>query len=55
MKMSQVYNLNQVFFHKLHHPCCLGNFADYGRQFYEDDRNTRSQSQNEEKPSRLSL
>ena len=35
--------------HKLHHPpCCLGNFADYGRQVSEGDRDTRSQSQNEE-------
>ena len=35
--------------HKLSHPpCCLGNFADYGRQVHEGDRDTRSQSQNEE-------
>ena len=49
MQMSQVYRLDGVFFHKLHHPpCCLGSFTDYGRQFHEDDRDTRSQSKNEE-------
>ena len=49
MQMSQVYRLDRVFFHKLHHPpCCLGNFVDYGRQVHEGDRDTRSQSQNEE-------
>ena len=54
--MSPVLSINRVFLHKLHHPpCCLGNFADWGRQFYEDDRDTWSQSQNEEGPSPLSL
>ena len=54
--MSQVLSINRVFLHKLHHPpCCLGNFADWGRQFYEDDRDTWSQSQNEEGPSPLTL
>ena len=49
MQISQVYRLDRVFFHKLNHPpCCLGNFADYGRQVHEGDRDTRSQSQNEE-------
>ena len=49
-------SINRVFLHKLHHPpCCLGNFADWGRQFYEDDREIWSQSQNEEGPSPLSL
>ena len=32
LQMSEIYGLDRVFFHKLHHPpCCLGNFADYGR------------------------
>ena len=54
--MSQVYRLDRVFFHKLHHPpCCLSNFADYGRQVHEGDRDIRSQPQNEEGPSLLSL
>ena len=54
--MSQVLSINRVFLHKLHHPpCCLGNCADWGRQFYEDDRDTWSQSQNEEGPSPLTL
>ena len=49
MQASEVFSINRVFFHKLHHPpCCLSNFPDYGLQFHEDDRNTRSQSQNEE-------
>ena len=56
MQMSQVLSINRVFLHKLHRPpCYLGNFADYGRQFHEDDHDTWSQSQNEEGPSRLSL
>ena len=56
MKMSQVFSINRVFLHKLHQPpCCLGNFADWRRQFHDYDRDTRSQSQNEEGPSRLSL
>ena len=56
MQMSQVYRLDRVFFHKLHHPpCCLGNFADYGLQFHEGDRDTRSQSQNDEGPSLTSV
>ena len=56
MQMFQVYRLDRVSFHKLHHPpCCLGNFADYGRQFHDGDRDTRSQSQNEDGPSLLSL
>ena len=56
MQMFQVYGLDRVFVHKLHHPpCCLGNFADYGRQVHEGDRDTRSQSQNEEGPPLLSL
>ena len=54
--MSQVLSINRVFLHKLHHPpCCFGNFADWGRQFYGDDRDSGSQSQNEEGPSPLSL
>ena len=54
--MFQVYRFDRVFFHKLHYPpCCLGNFADYGRQFHEGDRDTRSQSQSEEGPFLLSL
>ena len=33
MQMFQVYRLDRFFFHKLHYPpCCLGNFADYGRR-----------------------
>ena len=49
MQMSQVYRLDRVFFHKLHHPpCCIGNITDYGRQFHEGDRGTRSQSQYKE-------
>ena len=56
MQMSQVYRLDRVFFHKLYYPsCCLGNFAEYGRQVHEGDRDTRSQSENEEGPSLLSL
>ena len=56
MQMSQVYRLDRVFFHKLYHPpCCLGNFADYSREVHEGDRDTRSQSLNEEGPSHLSL
>ena len=56
MQMFQVYRLDRVFFHELHYPsCCLGNFADYGRKFHEGDRDTRSQSQNEEGPFLLSL
>ena len=53
---ANVPRLDRFFFLKLHHPpCCLGNFADYGRQVHEGDRDTRSQSQNEEGPSFLSL
>ena len=56
MQMFQVYRLDRVFFHELHYlSCCLGNFADYSRQFHEGDRDTRSQSQNEEGPFLLSL
>ena len=56
MQMSQVLSKNRVFLHKLHHPpCCFGNFADWGRQFYGDDRDSGSRSQNEEGPSPLSL
>ena len=56
MQMSQVYRLDRVFFHKLYYPsCCLGNFAEYGRQVHEGDRDTRSQSENEEEPPLLSL
>ena len=56
IQMSQVSSINRVFFHKLHHPpYCFGNFADWGRQFYGDDRDIGSQSQNEERPSPLSL
>ena len=56
IQMSQVLSINRVFLHKLHHPpCCFGNFADWGRQFYGDDRDSGSQSQNEEGPSPLSL
>ena len=56
MQIFQVYRLDRVFFHELHHPpCCLSNFSDYGRQFHEGDRDTRSQSQNEEGPFLLSL
>ena len=51
MQISQVLSINRVFLHKLHHPpCYLGDFADYGRQSHEDDRDTWSQSQNEEGP-----
>ena len=54
--MSLVFSINRVFFHKSHHPLrCLDNCADYGRQSHEDDRDTRSQSQNEEGLSRLFL
>ena len=38
----------------LHPSCCLGNFAEYGREVHEGDRDNRSQSQNEERPSLLS-
>ena len=51
MQMSQVLSINRVFLHKLQHPpCYLGDFSDYGRQSHEDDRDTWSQSQNEEGP-----
>ena len=54
-KFRQFMQISRVFFHKLHHPsCCSGNLADCGRQFHENDRGTRSQSENEEGPSRLS-
>ena len=54
--MSQVLSINLVFLHKLYHPSCyLSNFVNWDRQFHEDDRDTWSQSQNEEGPSRLSL
>ena len=51
MQMSQVLSINRVSLHKLQHPPRYsGNFADYGRQFDDDDRDTWSQSQNEEGP-----
>ena len=51
MQMSQVLVINRVFLYKLHHPPRYsGNFADYSRQFHDDDRDTWSQSQNEEGP-----
>ena len=51
MQMSQVLGINRVFLYKLHHPPRYsGNFADYSRQFHDDDRDTWSQSQNEEGP-----
>ena len=34
-----MFSINWVFFHNS--PRCLDNFADYGRQFHEDDRDTR--------------
>ena len=56
MQMPQVFRLDRVFFHKLHHPpCCLGNITDYSRQFHEGDRESRSQSRYEEGPSFLPL
>ena len=56
IEISLVFSINRVFFHKSHHPPrCLDNCADYGRQSHEDDRDTRSQSQNEEGLSRLFL
>ena len=56
MQISLVFSINRVFCHNSHHPPrCLDNCADYGRQFHEDDRDTRSQSQNEEGLSRLFL
>ena len=49
MQISRVFSINRVFLYQLRHPpSCLGNFVDYGRQFHEDDRDTQSQSQNEE-------
>ena len=49
--VAQKQILIRVFLHKLHHPpCCIGNITDYGRQFHEGDRETRSQSQYEEGP-----
>ena len=46
MQMFQVYSEHQVYLYKLRHsPCCLGIFTDYDRQFHENDRDTRSQSQ----------
>ena len=47
----QVLSINRVFLYKLHHPPRYsGNLADYSRQFHDDDRDTWSQSQNEEGP-----
>ena len=56
MQMPLMFSVIRVFFHKsLHLPRCLDNFAEYDRQFHEDDRDTLSQSQNEEVLTRLFL